>query len=86
LFGELPLINGSKKERKMFAVGKSVGVKIITATSVENLQKMVNDWLKNRTNAIFDIKYSDSGSPQGARSTVSSSFSAMIIYGRQSDT
>ena len=67
----------------MFAVGKSVGVKIVTATSVENLQSRVNDWLKNRSSAIFDIKYSDSGSPQGARSTVSSSFSAMIIYERQ---
>ena len=67
----------------MLAIGKSLGVKIIMATSVENLQKMVNDWLKNRTNDIFDIKYSDSDNPQGVRSTVSSSFSVMIIYERQ---
>ena len=68
----------------MFTNGKNMGVQIITAISVENLQKKVNDWLKNRTDTIFDIKYSDSGNPQVVRGTVCSSFTAMIIHGARS--
>ena len=67
----------------MLGMSRDISVQIITATTVENLQKKINTWLQGCPDTIFDIKYSDSGNSQTARSTVCSSFSAMIIHGER---
>ena len=68
----------------MLAMSRDINVQIITATTVENLQKKINMWLKGYSDTIFDIKYSDSGSSQTARGAACSSFSAMIVHGKRS--